>query len=372
MNSLRKGTIALDAEVIDHLECCLGCRACESACPSGVRYELMLNETKARIYGEKPPPFFQRFLLQKILPFPRRMSYAGRLVRLYQRWGLQRLLAALLKGVQPTLWRMNQQLPEIPSPRRFEHFYPAYGQRRYRVSFLTGCVMPVLLPQVHHATIELLRRAGCDVLLPGRQTCCGALHIHSGDQQTALKLASENVKVFLRQEVDAILTNSAGCGSVMREYEHLLHTQDSRRFAAKVQDVLSFLDSIAARWEFLPFPLRVAYDDACHLLHGQRVSVPPRRLLGMVPSLELLSPPNSDRCCGSAGIYNLIRPQMADQLLEQKISELLSAGPERIATANPGCILQIQWGLRRRGVEIPVQHPVEILYEAIQGSRETE
>ena len=368
MKAAENGRIPIDETFIDHLECCLGCRACESACPSGVRYELMLNVSRARIHEAQPPSFLQRFALQRLLPYPRRLTFLARLLRFYQNCGLQRLVrkSGILCWISSDLSKAEEKLPSIPPASRLADTYPARGKRRYRVGFLSGCVMPVLFPQVHQATIEVLRHSGCEVLLPSSQSCCGALHSHAGDRQTARKLAQENLLAFSAQDLDAILVNSAGCGSAMKEYDHLLETADARSFVAKVKDVCEFLDELELHWNLRPLPERVAYDDPCHLLHGQKVSAQPRRLLQSIPDLTLLSVPNSDRCCGSAGIYNLVRPEMSERLLERKIEEILGTEPERVCTANPGCVLQIQYGLRARGMDLPVQHPLELVYEAME------
>ncbi len=372
MQAVKKGKLPLDEVVLDHLECCLGCRACESACPSGVRYELMLNETRARIYREEPPSALQRLAFRQLLPYPWRLAWLGRLTRFYQRSGLQRLVRAshVLQWIAPEMASAESKLPVVPAPGQFRQLYSALGERRYRVGFLSGCVMPVLFPHVHQATIELLRHSGCEVVLPPQQGCCGALHSHGGDQEEAQRLAVATIEAFGTSGVDAVVINSAGCGAAMKEYPHLLEGTESqaagRDFAAKVKDILEFLSEIDPQWQLGPLSARVAYDDPCHLLHGQQVSVQPRQLLGLIPELTLLEVPNSDRCCGSAGIYNLVRPDMSEQILEKKVEEILGTDPERVATANPGCLLQIQYGLRLQGRELPVVHPVELLFESLQ------
>lgn len=371
MQALDRGRLDIDSTFMDHLECCLGCRACESACPSGVRYELMLNVSRAKLYQASPPSWLQRFVFERLLPHPQRLAVAASLLRFYQRAGLQKLVrrSNLLGWISPHLKNAELKLPKLPRPQTFTHFYAARLQRRFRVGLLTGCVMPLLFPHVHRATIEMLRLAGCDVLVPRGQTCCGALHSHAGDRKSASRLARVNLSAFPCQELDAIIVNSAGCGAAMKEYEHLLENGEAAAFSARIKDVCEFLDEAHPQWELRPVPTRIAYDDACHLLHGQRISAQPRRLLEMIPGLTLLPLPNSDRCCGAAGIYNLVRPEMSERLLERKIEEILSTRPDRVATANPGCILQIQYGLQARGIDLPVQHPIEILYQSIAFSQ---
>lgn len=371
MKAFQAGSIPLDDVFKGHIDCCLGCRACETACPSGVRYEMMLNETRARIYREQPPSFLQRFVFRRLLPAGGLLRLLGRGLRLYQRVGLQWLIRRVtpLSSLFPGLLAAERKLPQIPPAQRFASEYSAYGTTRYRVGFLTGCVMPVVFPQVHNASIEMLRLAGCDVLLPPSQSCCGALHSHAGDREMARDLAAQNLEAFLWQDLDAIIVNSAGCAASMKEWDHLIESSDPRSeaaqgFARKVKDVCEFLDEIGFSSKLGAIPERVAYDDACHLLHGQQVSSQPRELLSRIPSLSLLGVPNSDRCCGSAGIYNLLQPDMSEELLVRKLEEILSTKPDRIVTANPGCILQIQYGLSSQNRSIPVQHPVELLYEA--------
>jgi glycolate oxidase iron-sulfur subunit len=376
MQAARQNRITLDETVVGHLDCCLGCRACESACPSGVRYELLLNETRSVIRRQTGFSLVERAALRQLLAFPRRLAFLALLLRVYRRIGLQALLrrSNLLYRLAPGLAEAEARLPLIPGRGRLEPFYTAYGRGSYRVGFLSGCVMPLFLPEVHEASIEVLRASGCHVFVPRSQVCCGALHVHSGDRETARRLARKNMKAFPWRTLDVIVVNSAGCGATMKEYSHLFEEEEeilqASEFQSKVRDISEFLAMIDTRQPpasgFRPVPVRVAYDDPCHLLHGQRISAEPRLLLQQVPGLELLAVPNSDRCCGSAGIYNLVRPDMADELLDRKLDELLSVGPDRIATGNPGCILQIRHGLSRRGVSIPVQHPMEILYESLK------
>ena len=374
MKALQAGRIPLDETFIGHLDCCLGCRACETACPSGVRYEVMLNETRARIYDEQPPPLLQRIVFRRLLPANRLLRQAGRALRFYQQVGLQWLVrkATFLSRLFPGLYASEKKLPQIPPLRRFDPSYSAYGGSRYRVGFLTGCIMPLIFPQVHHASIEMLRLAGCDVILPPSQSCCGALHSHAGDREMARTLAIHNLEAFPWQELDAIIVNSAGCAASMKEWDHLIedtdpHSEAAHGFAHRVKDICEFLAEVEPSWSLGTIPERVAYDDACHLLHGQQVGVQPRQLLEQIPNLSLLEVPNSDRCCGSAGIYNLLQPEMSEELLGKKLEEILSTKPDRIATANPGCILQIQYGLSSQDIRIPVQHPVELLYESAHG-----
>ena len=368
MDLVREGRLPLDQTVMKHLDRCLGCRACETACPSGVRYELMLNQTRAQIHESRPPSWVQRFAFRRILPSPGLLRHGARLARLYQST-LQRWVRSsrILSRLAPKLVEMERKLPAVPPPDRLKAFYPAQGPRRARVGFLSGCVMPILFPEVHRASIQLLQRAGCEVVVPPGQRCCGALHSHAGDQEGAARQARVNLQAFPWRELDAVVVNSAGCGAAMKEWSHLPgSTDEMARFSHKVKDVCEFLVELDPTWELGPLPLRVAYDDPCHLLHGQGIYSQPRALMAQIPELTLLEVPNSERCCGSAGIYNLLQPEIAGQLLDRKLDEILSVDPQRVTTANPGCLMQIRFGLENSGAPIPVQHPVELLYESVR------
>ncbi len=373
MKAARQGRIELDDKAVSHLDGCLACRACESACPSGVRYEWMLAQTRSRIRQQDPGHWLLRAAMRQLLPFPRRVRALARLTRIYQRLGLQSLLrrSGLLGALSRGLAEAEGKLPALPRPRRLRQLYPAYGERKFRVGFLTGCVMPVLFPQTHAASIEVLRRSGCEVAVPARQSCCGALHWHDGRSNQAKQLARQLCRSFEGQGLDAVVVNSAGCGAAMKDYGHWLQDDPDQRhqaqaFSRKVEDLCEFLVRINPPWQLAPLQIRLAYDDACHLLHGQNISSQPRRLLKRIPGLELLNLPNSDRCCGAAGIYNLLQPALSNQLTDWKCKEILSCSPERVATANPGCMMQIRAGLRSTGISLPVQHPVEILHESLE------
>ncbi|HSR51292.1 MAG TPA: (Fe-S)-binding protein [Acidobacteriota bacterium] len=371
MLAAQQGRIQLDPAAVSHLEGCLACRACESACPSGVRYELMLSDTRARLRREHPPGWLRRAAFQRLLPYPGRLRLMTAALRLYQRSGLQKLVrsSGVLKRV-PSLRQAEAKLPHIPPSRPLKNFYAAYGSARCKVGFLSGCVMPVLFPEVHQASIELLRRAGCDVVLPPAQTCCGALHSHDGLRRQASDLARQNVEAF-GPDLEAVVVNSAGCGAALKDYPHWISDsfhQKARDLALRIRDINEFLDHLNPAWDLKPLKLRVAYDDACHLLHGQGISRQPRALLGRIPQLQLADVPNADRCCGAAGLYTLEQPEMSDRLLERKLEELLSVQPDRIVTANPGCLLQLRYGIQSKSLGLHVQHPVELLLEALEDS----
>jgi glycolate oxidase iron-sulfur subunit len=364
-----EGRLALTPTFIRHLDLCLGCRACESACPSGVPFGRLLEATRGQIERLAPRPLGQRLrsaLLLSVLPHPRRLGVLVGAARLYQRSGLQRLvrgtrlLAPLrrlkaLEGLLPeTLPADSQRLPET---------VPAHGPRKGTVGLLVGCVQRLLFPRVNRETARLLGRAGYEVRVPRGQGCCGALHLHAGRIDQARRLASRLVSRFGR-EVDLVVTNAAGCGSAMREYAHWLHgDREAEAFSLKVRDVSELLaeaDLPCRRLE-----TTATYHDPCHLAHGQRIRSQPRRLLARIPGLRLVELQESDLCCGSAGVYNLLEPEMADRLLALKVERIRATGARVVATGNPGCLLQISRGCRAERLPVEVLHPVELLGRAV-------
>lgn len=372
MNAARQGRIALDEKAVEHLDGCLACRACESACPSGVRYEWMLAQTRSDIRQRDAGHWLQRTAFSQLLPYPRRIRALAKLTRAYQRLGVQRLVrrSGLLRALSRRLAEAEGKLPPLPPTAKLKRYYPAIGEPTHRVGFLTGCVMPSLYPHTHLASIELLRRSGCEVVIPHQQPCCGALHWHDGRDGQARKLARQLCQAFDLKGLDALIVNSAGCGAALKDYGHWLQEdpqwrQRAGNLSRKVEDLCEFLARIDPPWQMAPLNIRVAYDDPCHLLHGQRISQPPRLLLRRIPGLQLLDVPRSDRCCGAAGIYNLLQPALSSRLTSLKCQEILSVQPDRVATANPGCMMQIRAGLLTQGADLAVQHPAEILMESL-------
>lgn len=362
---------------LEHIGLCLACRACESACPSGVQYGRLIEAARAHITAEVKPPWHvrlaHRFVFGHLLESRALLTVAGSLLWLYEASRLQKLVRALgfLKLLGP-LGRLEQLTPPAETPFFFSSIgktYPAHGERRYRVGFLAGCIANVSFARLNEATLRVLQQNGCDVVLPEGQTCCGALHVHSGYREEARRLARRNIDAFLAGGFDAIITNAAGCGSTLKEYGELLaedpeYAEKARRFTSLVRDVNEFLAGIELNREMGEFPFRVTYQDSCHLAHGQRVRVQPRKLLEAVPGLTLREMAGSDLCCGSAGIYNVVENQMAMAILEKKMAAIADTGAEVIATANPGCMLQLRAGARMYGRGQRVMHVVEILDEA--------
>jgi len=348
-------------EVLPHVDRCLGCLACVTACPSGVEYGELLTpfrEMTEKGRSRSPMEELTRTLTNQTLPYPGRFRAAavlGRLTRIFKPF-----LPAALRT-------MLDLLPEKLPPRvALPPISPAQGKRRARVALLSGCVQQVLTPGINRATVDVLTGNGVEVVIPPRQGCCGALSMHTGAADQARALARRNFEAFNLSEVDAVVTNAAGCGSGMHEYPLLFageaEEQAARNFADKVQDVTVFLDALGIQPPpALPAPMTVAYHDACHLAHAQGVTDAPRRLLGAVPNLTLVPIPEGEICCGSAGSYNIEQPEIAAQLGQRKAAAILGTGAQAVVTGNIGCMTQIDSHLQRLGKPLPVFHTIELL-----------
>lgn len=373
MRSVAERVIPLDRDVMGHLDSCLGCRACETACPSGVEYATILEHFRADMEADGPRPGWQKFARKQLLSMltnPRwlaaSLKAAGLLSRFTGKPGtFPGFVVKLLTG-SPGVSITMPATPEKVAVGRLPECSPAIGKRRYRVGILAGCVMRVLFHKTNEATVRVLQRNGCEVMAPRAAGCCGALHLHAGYMQDAKVRARALLDSLDGVAMDAFIVNSAGCGSTLKEYGKILeddpvYAERARAFATRVKDVSEFLVEIGAEAPSGPFPATVAYHDACHLAHGQKITRPPRQLLASVPELKLVDLPESDTCCGSAGIYNLTQPKMARRLLERKVDFIAQTGATVVATGNPGCLAWIQQGLQERGLSIQVMHPVEIL-----------
>ena len=356
---------------------CLGCRACETACPSGVRYGEMLEQTRAIVRSSEDgfhlASLVERIALRGIVPHPIRLRILVVLLGVVQRLGLDRLAAFVLPK---RLADMTRLLPEIPAARerkRMPRLTPAEGTRRGRVALFEGCVMPEFFGRVNNAARLVLARAGYEVVVPEAQGCCGALQAHSGDLEFARGLARKNVRAFEAElgTLDAIIVTSAGCSAALREAESWIG-ESGEALAGGVRDILEFLDEVDAVLPLSSIPKRVCYDDACHLIHAQGIAAAPRRLLEAIPDLELVSHRDPEACCGAAGIYNLTQPEMSQKVLQPKLDALIEAAPEIVATANPGCAMQIAAGLASRGLETRVVHPIELIEEATRPPNDRE
>lgn len=373
VRALAEGRIKANERFAEHLYLCLMCRACESACPSGVRYG-RIAEAGREAVGPPGSPLARalaKFVFTRLLPFPRRLQATARLLRLYQRSGMQRAARALLPA---RLREMEEMLPQLPD--RFfapeTDLFPAIGARRGRVAMLAGCVMSLLFADINRATARVLRRNGCDVVLPRGQGCCGALNVHNGETAAAKTMARRNIDAFLDCGADAVIVNAAGCGAAMKEYGHLLrddplYADKAARLARMVRDVSEFLVALGPTVPQGRIERTVTYQDPCHLAHGQRVRSEPRALLTALPGLKLIEMEGPDRCCGSAGIYNLTQPEMAREILKEKMAAIAATGAEGVVAPNPGCMLQIAYGARRYGPPLPVFHLIELLDRSYGG-----
>lgn len=377
IRAVHEGRAPLSNTLIHHLDLCLQCRACEAVCPSGVPYGRIIESARAQIFTQKRGPRWKRVVrtaaLRALLPHKRVLRGVAESLRLYERSGLQgRLRSSPLYRLLPeNLRRMEQLAPAVS--RRFYRAeterLPAFGTATRRVALFTGCIMPYMNAETHEATARVLRRNGCDVLVPAAQVCCGALMVHSGDREPARELARRNVDLFLSLSVEAVIINAAGCGSTLKEYGELLkhdpaYAEKAERFDRLVKDVTEYVAALPFAHDLGPLPARVTYQDSCHLVHAQRIKDAPRAILRAIPRLELVELPHADLCCGSAGIYNIVQPEMSMRLLDDKMVEVGQSGATIIATANPGCMLQLEAGLRRHAMPGRVAHVVELLEES--------
>jgi len=362
-----EGRVPLEGLTSEEMYLCLGCRACETACPSGVRYGELLEEARAAVEragaGRGPARRIEWLALRHVVPHRARLGAFLALLRLAQRLRLDRVALPLLpRGLR----ERHRLLPTVPSRlerRRLPTSRPAEGERRGRVALLEGCVMPALFGGANRATMRVLARNGFDVVVPSAQTCCGALHAHAGDADTARDLLARNRDAFLAAKVDAVVVNSAGCGAHLRGAGHWL-PDGGEELAGRVRDVAEFLMEAGLRPPTGRVDARVCYDDPCHLIHGQGVKDAPRRLLEAIPGVEIVPHDEASACCGAAGIYNLTHPEMSEAVLARKLDALAASDPDVIATGNPGCLMQIARGAAERGLRARVAHPIELLDEA--------
>ena len=428
MQAVADGRMEVSAEFVDHMYCCLGCRACETACPSGVQFGKLIEAAREHIQlvvaqsphlgeadqlgqmrtavpvargGEQyplhthiPAPatletpterLLRRFFFDFMLPSRLITSLVFAGLKLYQRSGLQALVHRTgvlnLVDALPTPFQGKLKTPEMLMPdvggdllpRPLPEVTPAQGQTRYRVGFISGCIMDQVFRAINEASIRVLAANGCEIITPPQQQCCGALHTHAGEAERGRELARHNIDVFEPYDCDAIIINSAGCGSNLKEYGHLLrddplYAQRAQNFSAKVKDISEFLAGIELNHNMGEILHTVAYHDACHLIHGQKVKQQPRQLLQAIPGVKLVNLKEADWCCGSAGIYNITNQEMSNTLLQRKMDNIAATGATMIATGNPGCMMQIALGARERGMSLDVVHPIQLLDEAYRAS----
>jgi glycolate oxidase iron-sulfur subunit len=375
MRSVADGRLEASEAVRQHLSLCLDCRACESACPSGVQYGQIIEPFKVALANSAPkadrPGLIQRIILGHMFPYASRVKLALEPARLLQRWGVMAWFdkIGLTKLLPPTLQRLQAMLPKLatrPAP-PLPEVMPPVGPKRARVALFLGCVADAMYPETNAATARILRHNGCEVVVPQGQVCCGAIHYHSGSEAPALELARTNLTALNPDEFDAIIVNAAGCGAMLKDYAHLLTGPDhdaARRFVSKVKDISEFLVALGPIRPTIEVPLKVTYHDACHLCHGQQIRSEPRQLLGLIPGVELVPLEESELCCGAAGTYNLSQPAMSERLGRRKLDRIEATGAEAVAVGNVGCLLQISRHVRDRGAAIEVAHPVDLLDRA--------
>ncbi len=380
VRALGDGRGAFSRELVKHLDQCLGCLACEEACPSGVVYGHALEGAREAVeahYDRAPADRAMRWLVEHLFPYPNRLGRALSGLYWYQRLGLSSVVrsSGVLKAVGPRLAQMEALLPQVPAPqdrRPLPEVTSAIGKHRGRVGLLTGCAQRYLLPALNRATARVLARAGYDVVAPRAQGCCGALHAHGGDLDDARQMARALIGTFESAKAEMVVVNAAGCGAAMKDYGYLLLDDPAWReraeaFSGRVRDVSQVLADVLWNGDLKPVRASVSYHDACHLAHAQRIRVEPRAILRQIPGLRLVELAESDLCCGSAGTYNLLQPEMANRLLARKVDHIRQAGTDFVAAGNIGCLLQIQFGLRQAGSRTRAVHPVELLDWSLHG-----
>ncbi|MCA9035600.1 MAG: 4Fe-4S dicluster domain-containing protein [Planctomycetaceae bacterium] len=379
MRSVVDGRLPLTEKVQHHLDLCLDCRSCETACPSGVQYGRLIEPFRVETLQKEESQgtastgdWFHRYILHGIFPDRKKTARALAPARWMQKLGvdrfaratgLTRLLPERLRTMQEQLPVLKTPLPELPT------FLPAIGRKRADVALFLGCVADAMFRHVHWATARVLQHNGCDVFIPEQQTCCGAIHYHSGAAEPALERMTQNRASFKLSMIDAIIVNVAGCGAMLKDYDHIAQEMsghagehpESSEFCSKVKDISEFLMELGPVHPAGEIDAVVAMQDACHLQHAQRIVKQPADLLRMIPGIRLRSIAEAELCCGAAGTYNLTQPEMADRLGRRKVEHLLEVQPDVIASANAGCSLQLQAKLRQAGKEVPVLHPIELL-----------
>jgi glycolate oxidase iron-sulfur subunit len=380
MNLGREGRAEWDRKYVSHFDQCLGCMACVTACPSGVQYNELIEATRPQLERHYKRSFSDRlvrWMIFSLFPHPARLRMALPFFWIYQRLGIRTLVhrLGLLKLLPEKLRAMEALLPEVSlaSMRsRLPVVIKPQGQPRMRVGLMLGCVQRVFFDEVNRATARVLAAEGCEVVIPRDQGCCGALMTHAGRESEAMMAARRLIDSFERAQVDAVVINAAGCGSNVKEYGRLLegdpeYAQRAKAFAARCKDISEILVELGPRAERHPVPLRVAYQDSCHLQHAQRIRTQPRKLLASIPELQLAEIAEPAICCGSAGIYNMVEPEPAGQLGERKARHVFAAGAEAVASGNPGCLLQLKASMRQLGRELPTFHTIQLLDASIRG-----
>ncbi len=377
MKAVNEGRLGISQRMVSHWDLCLQCRACEAVCPSGVPYGRLMESTRAQVLKHRKESWRLRLvkalLLRGALPHPGRLRAFATLLWLYQRWGFQSVLrkSHLLNLLPGKVTEMEAGLPALSRPffAPTPSVYPARGTERVVVGLLSGCVMPLVQGPTMEATVRVLTANSCTVAVPVGQGCCGALNLHSGDLDMARRMARRNIDVFLNADVEVVVVASAGCGSAMKEYGELLkddaqYRDKAERLGHMTRDVTEYLVELPFRPPQGVVSGRVTYQDPCHLAHAQRITEAPRAILSSIPGLELVEMDDASRCCGAAGIYSITQAELSRRLLESKVAAVQATGADTVATANPGCMIQLETGLRRAGITGRVRHVVDVLDEA--------
>lgn len=383
MRALSESRMDITDNYVKHIELCLGCRACETACPSTVHFEQMLEQARFQIKEQYKKSIFIKiiysFMLNHILIKHKALQILFAILFLLQKYGIDRRLknSSLLKLFPRTMRDMFNLLPQLPDPeirmQVREHNTPE-GEIKSRVGLLRGCIADFMFSDVNLATLRVLNLNGIEVTVPKNQVCCGALHIHNGYLKEAKKLARKNIDVFEAADVESVVVNSAGCGAAMKGYDHLLaddpsYAERAKQFVKKIKDISEYLIEIGAIPASNSLNKKVVYHDACHLCHGQQIRNQPREVLTKLAGAEILPLNESEFCCGSAGIYNITHSEMANKLLERKINNIIDAEGDIVAAGNPGCLIQIKAGMKKYGKDLPVAHTIELLDMAYQSGK---
>jgi glycolate oxidase iron-sulfur subunit len=363
--------------MVQHWDRCLGCMSCVTACPSGVQYDKLIEQTRAQVerhHDRGPKDRALRKLIFSLFPYPRRLRLVRGPLRAWQRTGLDRVVrrTGLLQRVSPQLAVMESLAPRLGRPEPLPERIPASGPRRAVVGMLTGCVQGAFFPGVNSATARVLQAEGCDVVVPAQQSCCGALSAHNGREDEAQAFARRIIDTFEAAGVERVVVNAAGCGSTMKEYADLLaddprYADRARVFAEKVRDIAEVLVELGPVAPRHPLEMTIAYHDACHLAHAQGIRTQPRSLLREIPGLELREINEPELCCGSAGVYNIMNPEPARELGDRKAANIVATGAEVLVTANPGCLMQVTSAIERSGHPMGMAHTVEVLDASIRG-----
>ncbi len=382
IKAMAEDKLPITERLDEHIYLCLECRACETACPSGVHFGRVMESARDQLEQRRQRGLISRTVryigFHKLLPSKKMMSLLGFALRLYKISGIQALvrtsgLLKILPGNLEVLESLTPDVSKLRMQRPLHEVTGAVSEKKCRVGFLSGCMMGIVFGEVNRTCVRVLAENGCEVIAPRDQTCCGALHAHNGEREKAKQLATHNIDVFEKLDVEAIVVNAAGCGATMKEYGELLkndpvYAERAEEFSRKVKDISEFLCEISFRPPGGEIKSRVAYDEPCHLLHGQGVSDQPKELLKSIPGLELVRLKEADWCCGSAGIYNISNCDVSMEILERKIANIAASGAETVATGNPGCMIQIKYGLKRANLNVEVVHPVELLDRAYSNS----